>query len=88
MFISAGKQGDRQDSRPRVTEPYMSPRNPDPNAGLDFEVYRDKYGFTDEEMNWKRFCFHGGYSLGAWVHQINDSNLVIRESEWMLGKFV
>jgi hypothetical protein len=65
----------------------MSPRNPDLNAVLDFEVYRDKFGFTDEEMNWKRFCFHGGYSLGAWVYQINDSNLVIREAEWMLGNF-
>lgn len=80
-------------SKPSLTDPNQQnnreetyPDNSREPLNNDFEYYRDKFGFTDEEMNWKRFCFHGGYSLGAFVYQINDNNLVIRESEWLTNQ--
>ena len=96
-FITPGKNQsptspkENTGSRPDLTgennrEETFPESTRDPNGNNDFEYFRDKYGFTDEEMNWKRFCYHGGYSLSAWVYQINDNNLVIRESEWIAGQ--
>lgn len=74
VFITSAKTPRRLSTKPEA-----------PTEQIDFELFRDNFGFTDEEMNWKRFCFHGAYSLGAHIYQINDNNLVIREAEFLVN---
>lgn len=51
--------------------------------GLDFDYYKERQNLTEEEVLWKRFCFHAPYIYRADIPVISDPVLFKREYDFM-----
>ena len=50
---------------------------------LDFDYFKERQNLTEEEVLWKRFCFHAPLIFRAEIPVINDPVLFKREYEYM-----
>lgn len=50
---------------------------------LDFDYYKERQNLTDEEVVWKRFCFHAPFIFRADMPAISDPILFKREYDFM-----
>lgn len=55
----------------------------DPNLGVDFDYFVERNALSEEEVAWKRFCYHGPYIFRAKLSKISDYYLFMREIDFM-----
>lgn len=55
----------------------------DPNLGVDFDYFVERNALSEEEVAWKRFCYHAPYIFRAKMSKISDYYLFMREIDFM-----
>lgn len=55
----------------------------DPNLGVDFDYFVERNALSEEEVAWKRFCYHAPYIFRAKMSKISDYYLFMREIDYM-----
>lgn len=55
----------------------------DPNLGVDFDYFVERNALSEEEVAWKRFCYHAPYIYRTKLSKISDYYLFMREIDYM-----
>lgn len=61
----------------------MTTLKTDHSKGVDFDYFIEKNVASEEEISWKRYCFHGPYIMRSKIESVSDYHLFMREIDFM-----